>query len=170
MHYDEVKFQAMWAQYERLCVEVGKILPTIIEWPSDQTYWERPRMLEALKRNNMYCTSFDGDIIHFAPEVDIPLATLRQRNWKFATNIYELTSVFDMDFSGLSLGKNDFNQTSGKLLKRISDDFDGVYNRRIFIYPWNCHYIACVCISFLLWLSYHVSWKNLWQSRIYQKK
>ena len=73
MHFDEVKFQTLWAQYERLCEEVGTIVPTVIEWPSDHACWERPRLLECLKRNNMYCTSFDGDVIHFAPEVDIPL-------------------------------------------------------------------------------------------------
>ena len=159
MHYDEVKFQVLWAQYERLCVEVGRILPTVIEWPSDQSYWERPRMLEALKRNNMYCTSFGGDVIHFAPEVDVPLDILRQRNWKFATNLIELSSVFDMDFSGMKLGN--FNQSSGKLLRSISKEFDGVYNRRIYTPGIVTILHACVYRFF-----YGYPMKDLWQCRV----
>ena len=75
----------------------------------------------------MYCTDFGGDIYHFGSRGSLPPGQLKKRKWKFATNMYELSSVFD----------------EGSIREEGDVEFDGIFNRRIFTPSVVSILIAC---------------------------
>ena len=85
-------FRKLWRQYEKLCDEVGFVVPTILEWPRNNAYWRESMVKKRLEKNGMVFSDFDGCRYDLHDSSGIQYL---KKPWRFASNIPGIQNVFN---------------------------------------------------------------------------
>ena len=85
-------FRKLWKQYERLCDEVGFVVPTILEWPRSNAYWRETMVKKRLEKNGMVYSDFDGCRYDLRDPSGIQYL---KKPWRFAANLPGVKGIFE---------------------------------------------------------------------------